>query len=198
MKVLVQQTLASPRGWDELDLRPTGAGARRWRNLAKRPVPVGGEKLDAPGYVMDLCVQGVSLRGADHYAVVPLEDGSGGVRVWRWLDDLADPETDYAHGQVWEFRPGWADRILHFPDGSSIRHQGPDQRVTFYAADMVTHRPYAPRECGGLPVGLLPWSQWPAPPEDAVRHGVWVDLPLLDKHLKAQGPVHWRDWTAGP
>lgn len=195
MRVLVQHTLAIPGDWVELDLTPSGLGAKRWRNLPKLPVPVGGELLTAPGYIFDVCIQGWQLRGADHYALAPLTDGSGGVRAWRWCDDLADVETDYRWGQVIEFRPGWADRTLVLPNGSTIRHQGPDQRLTEYAENMVDRAKWKASECGGLAVELKPWSQWPAPDERDVRHGIWVSDTLLATHLARQRPVDWREWV---
>lgn len=191
MRVGLQWSQATPGDWQWIDVN-RGQGLRRWRDLPKRPVPQGDEAIDnQPGYLFDVVVQGWCLRGADHIA---LEPGAGGVDVWRWFDDLEDDETDYRHGMVIRFRDGWVDRTLTFEDGSTIRHQGPDQSMTVYAEDVDAHRQWTPLECGGLPVELRPWSEWPAPPEAIVRHGVWLSTELLEKHVKAQRPVDWREW----
>lgn len=185
VKVLVQWSLASPQDWVEID-------AHAWAGLAKKPLPKGGETVDGqPGWIFDVCVQGWCLRGCDHIALEPLGDG---VRVYRWFDDLEDVETDYRHGQIIELRSGWVDRTLTFPDGSSIRHQGPDQRLVEYAENMDAHRPFVAGECGGLAVEFRPWSEWTPPPDRLVRHGVWLSEELLHAHMAKQRPVSWREW----
>lgn len=180
----MQWSQATPEDWVETT-------EHEWRDLPYRPVPAGGESLDELGYVCDVAIQGVCLRGVDHYAVAP---AGGGVLLWRWSDDLEDEVTRYRWGQVWEFRDGWVDRTLEMPDGSSLRHQGPDQRVTVYAEDMDAHRLVTPVECGGLPVALRPWSEWPSPPVELVRHGVWMPDDLLVEHVRRQRPVDWHEW----
>jgi hypothetical protein len=194
VRVLVQHSLATPRGWEELDLTP---GSRKWRDLPKRPLPRGGEVLgNQRGWVFDICIQGVCLRGSDHYALEPLDDG--GLRAYKWTDDLDDDETTYAFGQVWTFYDGWVDRTLELPGGATIRHRGPDQRLTVYAEDVEAHAPFTPVECGGLPVELRPWSEFPIPDEALVRHGIWLPDELLHRHVAAQAPVSWEAWTPRP
>lgn len=194
IKVLLQWSLATPQDWVELDLRPSGPQSRLWRSLPRKPEPRGGEVIDhQPGWVFDVCIQGWCLRGADHIALEPIPDG---VRAYRWFDDLEDDETDYRHGQVIEFREGWVDRTLTLPDGSTVRHQGPDQRLTEFAEDMDAHRPFVAAECGGLPVEFKPWSEWVMPPPQTVIHGVWLDDALMHEHIAKARPVNWRDWVA--
>lgn len=185
MKILIQWTLSSPQDWVEID-------EHAWSGLAKHPVPSGGEVIDQqPGWIFDVCIQGWCLRGCDHIALEPF---AGGVRVYRWFDDLADDETDYRHGQVIEFRPGWVDRTLTLSDGSTMRHQGPDQRLVQFAENMDAHRPFVAQECGGLPVEFRPWSEWVNPPDALVRHGIWLGDHLLHAHLATQQPALWREW----
>ena len=194
MIVLVQWSLTTPQDWVSIDVTPTGPGARRWRDLAKKAEPTGGEVIDnQPGWIFDVCIQGWCLRGADHIAVEPFS--GGGLRVYRWFDDLADAETDYRHGQVIEFRPGYVDRTMTLPNGSTVRHRGPDQRMTQYAEDMTGHAPFAPAECGGLAVPYRPWSEWVNPPELLTRHGIWLSSSLLSAHLAARRSVNWREWV---
>lgn len=191
MKIGIQWSLPTPQDWTWIDL--DSPQSRRWRNLPKLPLPRGGEQLGPPGHIFDVVVQGWCLRGADHIAVEPV---AGGVDVWRWFDDLEDDETDYRWGQYIQFRDGWADRTLTFEDGSTVRHQGPDQSMTVYAEDVDAHRQWTPLECGGLPVELRPWSEWPAPPEASVRHGIWLPDGLVERHLATASPVSWRDWVS--
>jgi hypothetical protein len=193
--ILLQWSQAAPQDWTSIDLTASGQGARRWRDLPKRPVPTGGETIDnQPGWIFDVCIQGWCLRGADHIAAEPIS--GGGIRVYRWFDDLDDDETDYFHGQVIEFRPGYVDRTLTLPDGSTIRHRGPDQRMTEYASDMEAHRPFVPTECGGLAVPFRPWSEWVMPPANLTLHGIWLSDSLLREHMAKQRPVDWREWVA--
>lgn len=192
MRVLVQYATLLPQDWTELDLKTLA----QVRSMPRKPVPSLLSVIDgSPGWVNDVVVQGWHLRGCDHIALEPFNAGKS-LRVYRWSDDLSDPEIDYRFGSVIEFRDGWVDRTVTFADGSSVRHQGPDQRMTQFAEDLTAFGPYAAKECGGLPVVLKPWSQWVAPPADLTFHGVRLPDVLFLQHIAKQRLVNWREWVA--
>lgn len=195
MLVGVQWTLASPQDWTWIDVKPTGAAARLWERLPKKPVPTGGEVIDQTlGYIFDVCIQGVYLYGFDHLALEPLP--GGGVRAYGWVDDTDDPTFQYRWGEVWEFRPGWVDRTVKITGDGQVRHRGPDQRKTVYAEDLADMARFVPAECGGLPVELKPWSGFPTPPVNITAHGIWVhDQTLWQRHFDVRRPVDWREWV---
>jgi hypothetical protein len=188
VRVGVQWSEKSPKDWMWLDITSSGAGSRRWRNLPKRPVPTGGEVLDGPGWIFDLVVQGVHFAGHDHYAVEPTPQG---VKVTVWTDDLEDVETNYAWGQVWTFLPP-------APDGRFAGRVNTVQYRTVFSEDLVDIRRFVPEglTTSGGPVELLPWSEFPVPPDVIVRHGIWLDDELFKAHAAARRPVDWKEWVA--
>lgn len=186
MKVGVQWSLAQPRDWTDIDLTVSGPGARRWRDLPKRPVPRGGETIDnQPGWIFAAVVDGVVFAGHDHLAFAP--HPGGGVEVWCWTDDLADDETDYRFGEHWLIHP-------HRPDPAFGGQVNTHQVKTVYAEDLVDMARFFPQSTSGGPVELRPWSEWPAPDEALVRHGIWLDEALMRSHLVVARPRSWREW----
>lgn len=198
MIVLVQWATTNPADWVSIDLRSTGAAANRWRNLPKKPEPTNASTLDAnPGWLFSASIQAVDLYGFDHVAIEPI--AGNGVRAYGWVDDTTDPTFQYRWGEVWEFREGWADRTMTLVDGSTMRHRGPDQRKTVYAENLTDMAKFAPKECGGLPVELRPWSQWTMPPAAITAHGIWVQPDTLwQRHFEVRRRPDWREWTPVP
>lgn len=174
MLVFVQWSLAVPRGWDEVD-------SSEWRSLPSKPVPAGGDVVDQKrGWVFGVNVQGVEFFGFDHIALADIDDG--GVRVWGWNDDLDDVETRYRWGVVWDFLPPAFDE--------QVGQVNTRQSMIHYAEDAADFS----EQIGGLAVAA--WSDYPAPPADVVRHGVWLADELFAEHKAAQTVRGWREWVA--
>lgn len=186
MIVYVQWTLATPTDWVGIDLRTGGAAARRWLNLAKKPEPQGGETIDSsPGWIFDVCIQGVHLYGFDHVAGEPMADG---LRFYGWNTDITDPESDpYRWGEVWEFyQPA--------PDPAFGGQVNTRQRKTVYTE--AEPELFAGQVTTLGPVDVKPWSQFPTPAESLTRHGIWVrDEALWQRHFDARSQRDWREWA---
>ncbi len=195
MIALVQWSLLTPADWVSIDLRSTGTAARAWSNLATKPVPGDASAIDnVPGWVFSVNVHGVDLYGFDHVALEPM--ATNNIRAYCWTDDTADPSFTYRWGEVWEFRSGSVDRTLPVA-GGTIRHRGPDQRKTIYAEDVTDMARFAPGECGGMAVQVLPWAQFPVPAASITRHGIWVkDSALWQRHFDVRRKPSWREWVA--
>lgn len=154
MKVLLQWTQADPADYVVVD-------SSAWAALSRKPLPVGGEILDnAPGWIFDVCVQGISFGGADHYCVEDLADGSGGVRVTRWWDDPDDGPPGLFWAEVWTLLPLAHDRRL----GGAINTR---QRCVIYAAaDQMARFDQNVEK-----TDFRPWEKF-VPPVDPI-HGIW-------------------------
>lgn len=193
MRILVQWSLATPGDWSTIDLGVSGAAARAWRNLPRKPVPVGGDVIDEQrGWVYDVAVQGVLLGGHDHYAAEPII--GDGVLFTHWDDDPEDWPAGTRHAWQWTFRPGIADRSV-VVDGATIRHRGPDQSLTIYAEPAYRERLPSVLECGGQFVIFRPWSAFTAPVAAVTLHGVWLSDELDRAHAAARRKVDWREWA---
>ncbi len=182
MKFYVQWALAQPGDWEEFEL--STAKSDTWRKLPKRPVPIGTEIIDnTKGWTFDVCIDGVRLYGFDHLA---LEPTARGIKAYCWNDDPQD-ET-YKWGEVWEFLPHRND--LRF-GGQLNTHQV----KTVYSENMAALAHLFPQETSGGPVLLRPWSEFPKPPENITRHGIWIrDTKLFENHTAVRRPLNWRDW----
>lgn len=96
MKLLVQWATAHARDWTEID-------SADWAGLPKKSVPVGGELIDdVPGWLFDVCVQGMCSGTGDHVAVEHLGDS---VRLTVWKDDVEDYTPDELFARVLTFHP---------------------------------------------------------------------------------------------
>jgi len=177
MKVLVQWSAEGPRDWIEVD-------SSDWQRIPARPIPQGDEVIgNQPGWVHALNVQGLVFTGADHYAVEDLPDGC---RVYAWQDDPEDAGL--------QDRVSCVATILHCaPDpllggavntrqqfdvylGSNVRAQWPTERQ---------HTTYHRIE------------DFPVPPPQLHRHGVWTSDELHDDHAAKRAIRGWREWTDG-
>lgn len=175
MKLLVQWATQHPKGWVELD-------SAEWCALAKKPEPVGGEVIDdEPGWLNDVCVQGMCTGSVDHVAVEHLGDS---VRVTLWNDDPEDYEPSEYWARVLTFHPLKPDPELGGAintDIESVIYAGPERCAELVALDLVDS-------------DLRPWSEFVPPPEAITRHGIWLPDKLAAKHLSIRRIVSWREW----
>lgn len=182
MRVLLQWTLATPGDWEPLEL----ADIRQWRQLPRRPEPVGGETIDnTKGWLFDVNVQGVTMGGADHYSVRPAP--GGGLEVIRWFDDPEEFPAGQRYAQVWSFqRPA--------PDARHGGRVNTVQFLTVYAEDPAMRAKWEGQATSGGPVTVLPWSAFTPPPPNLTVHGIWVSDALLQQHVAARGVRGWEEW----
>lgn len=179
MRVLVQWTKANPSGWQELDIGPAGAARNRWRNLPKKPEPVGNEAIDnSDGWIYDINCQGITFSGSDHYAIEPGSDPVLGefVKITTWNDDPEDwpPGTRYAIEWVL-YDPA--------PDPALGGIMNTRQVRRFWAEDQAKF-PEA-----------LPYDSFVVPPANITRHGIWITDSKASEHVGVRGSVRgWREW----
>lgn len=185
MKVYLQWTLADPTDWVEIDV---SARNNEWALLPHKSEPTDAALDNEPGWVFDVCVQGLHFFGADHYAVEPI--GLGGVRVYSWYTDITDPDPQaytYRWGSVWDLFPPGPDPKLN----GAINTR---QRKTIYTE--VVEPLFQDQQTSLGPVQVRDWTQWPAPDESLVRHGIWVrDEQLLKQHREVRATHGWREWV---
>lgn len=185
MRVLIQWTRSTPRGWEEID-------STQWRSLPRRPDPTGADLSpdDAPGWVYRLCAQGLEFT-ADHYAVESLP--ARGCRVTIWNDDPSRYPPGERYARVWTLRP-------IAPDPKAGGRWNTAQSQVIYAEPGIEAKMRAmgePTQSTGGRAVLLPWEDF-APPEEAiVRHGKGVSEALNEQHDAMRSRRGWREWTEG-
>lgn len=186
MIVLIQWTTNPPQDWQSIDLGPSGRAARAWRDLPNKPEPVGGEVIDAtPGWIFDVCIDGLLLGGYDHYAAEPLSNG--GVRFFMWNDDPDDWTPDQYHADVWDIHP-------HRNDPKVGGKLNTNQVLTRYHGSNPPTGWLDPVQTTGGPVTYRPWSQFVPPPAANQRHGIWTPEPLNSQHYEVRRRPSWREW----
>lgn len=172
MKLLIQWTTLKPTDWEEID-------STEWTSLPKKAVPLGNEVIsNEPGYIFQINIQGLMFAGFDHYAVIDL---GGFVRVVCWSDDPEDEPVSYRHAREWNIYPLKYDETLKCINTL--------QEQIVYGA--TTHN--------DLDVVYKDWDEFKTPNEIFVRHGIWVNKRLNDKHREvvSKDVTHgWRAWTA--
>jgi len=181
MKILLQWSLATPKGWVEID-------SAEWSHIPKKSEPLGGQVVDnAPGWIHYLNVQGVVFT-ADHYAVEDLDDASGGIRVTMWNDDPEDYPEGEKYARVFTFLP-------LAPDPQFGGAWNTRQSKVIYAQTAVLARMTKPSKN----TQFRPWEEFVRPPERPTRHGIWTDNALNVAHvaLSVGQPRGWREWTEG-
>ena len=173
MKVLVQDTLASPGEWRTLN-------SAAWVELAKKPEPVGGEIIDdQPGWIYAINVQGVKFIG--DYIVV-LDRPDGGCEVIAANVDPGDWAPPDMYVQHWTFLPLVPDPLLGGAINtrqSRIVYAGSRAKAKFKGTQNTT---------------VLPFGQFVRPTEGLVRYGIWLTNALSDAHVAARSIKGWRDW----
>ncbi len=176
----VQWTLPVPRDWERFLIE-------HWQDLPKKPDPTGDEILDdQPGHVFCLNVMGMVFKG-DHYSIRALDDGTGGVRVLCWSDDLEDFPVGRRHGLVWCGYPPEID--------SRIQEYNPATHCTLqlYMEDEIL----AIQRSRGLTEEVLAWQDFPIPPESETLHGLWVPNELALAHDDALTLRTWYQYPDG-
>ena len=174
MKVLVQWATAIPADWVAID-------SADWAGLPAKPEPVGGEIIDdTPGWICQICVQGMSFTG-DHYAVLH-DVPAGGCTVYCWSDDPGDFQPGEYFGHVTTFLPLAPD--VKFKGAYNTR-----QTRQFFggAAKLMVYA-----DSG---IEALPFDLFVKPGRKIIRHGIWTTADLDARLKAAQGPTNWRGWT---
>ena len=176
MKVLVQWTAATSSDWVAID-------SADWAVLPSKPEPIGGEIIDnAPGWICQICVQGMSFTG-DHYAVLH-DTPAGGCTVYCWSDDPGDFQPEDYFGHVTTFLPLATDPKFGGAYNTRQTRQffGGAAKRKLYADSKITAQRF---------------ELFPKPLASLTRHGIWTTAEL-DAALKAaQTESGWRTWTEG-
>ena len=197
MLVAVQWTQTTPKNWINFELNKNTAKA--FAALAKKPVPpvTGVVPLDnQPGWIFDLCIQGVHFYGFDHVAVVPFQDQDA-LKIWCWNDDVEDDDpssTPYKWGEYWElFNPAPDKRLPKNAFGThpvnTVQH-----KTIFTEVEGLSD--FSEQLTTSGPVEIKLWEEWVMPPEEMTFHGVWVrDTALWQKHFDVRSKRDWREWV---
>ena len=182
MKVYVQWSLADPQDWQLVDV----STAAKWRNLAKKAEPVGGETIDnTAGWVYAVNVQGVLFYGHDHYSATIV---AGALQVTSWVDDpvvYPDPEDWYAH--VWTFRDPASDARY----GGQVNTR---QTLIIYGGANARAK-WEGKATSGGPVIVLPFGSFAKPAANMTRHGIWLPDALSTAHWQRQTRHGWDEWV---
>lgn len=178
MKILYQWTRIKPKDWFEID-------SSLWWDLDKSPEPTGGETIEndpRASWIYRINVQGVEFT-ADHYAVEHIDETC--CRVTIWNDDPDDYPVGERFARVWTFRCLAPDENL----GGAINT---NQTQEVFADDDVGARIALAK--GGT---YRPYSEFVLPPEEAIRHGIWMDEGANAAHNAVRTRRGWREWTEG-
>lgn len=167
---------------------------QNWEALPKKAKPPAGSvhnaPNDQPGWVQSLCFMGTVFENCDHYAVIPLSDGTDPsvpyVKIVSWIDDIADHPADKLYANEFTFYPIQPDPKLGDPDPKTwplntrcdVKHYtGPGRPIN--APDgWTTH----------------PWSEFVAPADQFVKHGKWVSDRQYSDHKTVRTSKGWREW----
>jgi len=168
MRILYQPTQANPTGWKQVD-------SSGWAGLG-------------PFTCHALCVQGVVLDGADHYAVEPVEPGV--VRVVLWNDDL----EDWPVGQRWA-REVYFRYLASDPDPRLGGALNTNQSHVLYVEDGIKATLQA-AYAGNSKVVLKDWVDFD-PNRANPMDGRWVSDGHHAAHCAKQTIHGWRTWTEG-
>jgi len=168
MRILYQPTQASPAGWKQVD-------SSGWAGLD-------------PFTCHALCVQGVVIDGADHYAVEDVEPGV--VRVVIWNDDL----EDWPVGQRWA-REIYFRHLASDPDPRLGGALNTNQTHVLYVEDGIKAALQA-AYAGNSKVVIKEWSDFD-PNRSNPMEGQWVSDGQHAAHRALQTVHGWRTWTEG-
>ena len=182
MLVYIQWTTDPVADWVGYDI----TSVQDLKNLPSKPIPVGGEVIDAtPGWVMAICVQGLTLSGWDHYTGDITGDG---LAVIVWNDDTADPEFAGFIAKVWTFLVPKHDPLVNLVNA--------DQRLDVYTdTDPGRWDGQTTPGAGGGPVLVHPWADFTIPrPANRNLHGINVEDALFDAHKAGRTRHGWEEW----
>ena len=184
MKVLYQWAQRNPNGWQEVD-------AKDWKNLPKLPIPASGQlgaQSNAPGWIRNVNVQGITTEGYDHIAIEPITVGNDeGVKLTTWNDDPDDYPIGERNSIVWTILPIAPDPKLGMAINtrqSCIRYCEGDRYTQFL-------------ENSPQNTTVRPWSEFVPPAEEITRHGVWLENDKFQEHLAVapQSKWGWMHWN---
>lgn len=178
MKIYVQWSLDTPETWREYD-------SSEWALLPAKPIPTGGEIIDAGlGWITSISVQGINFTG-DHFAV---EDHVDFLDVFAWWDDPDDYPPEWQGGHRYRFYPPtvkenrWAEKYWD----TNIEHE-------LYGGTLMYDQWNRPIE-GSVTKRI---GEFIPPPINLIRHGIWLPDDLYEAHSALQGPVGWHQYCEG-
>lgn len=190
MKVFVQWATRQARDYQ---LSDSSAWATLPSKAAQdRATPIPTNQLDnAPGWIADLGVQGVSFGGNDHYAVEDVTDGSGGILVTTWNDSAVFAPLGSRYAAVWTILPLAPDArfggALNTRQSRVIYPERPaawNRWVNLMPIESTELREWSEFETTVLP-RVLPIA----------RHGIWVTDTQWAAYEGARTTHGWREWA---
>lgn len=191
MNVYLCWAMAHPVGYVPLDV----TGSQDIRSLPNGDVPTApfdpsAPDADTPKWLVGINIQGVDIIGFDH--IGPSIGADGRILVHAWNDDPMDWPNPW--GVTWSFaNPRIDPRVGN--------RMNTEQYLTCYESIPGQAGYTAADSTSGGPVTILPWSSFVPPgPANLVRHGIWVNDPLLwELHLvrMIQTRPGWREYITG-
>jgi hypothetical protein len=184
VKVLYQWALKDPTQWQQIDVS-------QWASLPKRPIPKPGElgaKTNQPGWIFNVCVQGITFAGYDHIAIEPINIGlDEGVKVTAWNDDPDEFILGERNASVWTILPITSDPQL----GMAINTR---QSCIKYLEGNAYNQALANTVQNTT---VRPWDDFIPPPETITQHGIWIENTKMAEHLNhaPQSEWSWMHWN---
>jgi hypothetical protein len=181
LKIYVQWALRNVRDYQLRD-------SSEWSSLPFKADPqlsgpTGDSLLDnAPGWLAGVGIQGIDFSGYDHTVVEDLQDGSGGILVSVWQDNLTTNPPGSRFAQVWTILPLAPDDRF----GGALNTR---QTQVIYTEGAIPPMPW--------PQGTVyaAWSGFSAPLALA-RHGIWLSDAKYTQLVAARSSRGWREWAA--
>lgn len=190
MKIFIQWATRQARDYQLFD-------SASWSTLPSKPyqdrsTPIAQNQLDnAPGWIADLGVQGISFGGEDHYAVQDINDGSGGINVTTWSDSTVWAPLGSRYAAVWTILPLAPDArfggVLNTRQTRLIYPERPtawDKWAGIMPIENTELREWSEFEATVLPI-ITP----------LVRHGIWVTDAQWSALTAARSSHGWREWA---
>ncbi len=187
MKIYVQWATDPPTDWQCID-------SKDWNKLPTKPEPPRDREpiwdkkrvvyfkgspvlLDSPGCTYRVCIQGKIFMD-DHICI---RQGVDVVVVTSWCDDPGDYEYDEMHAEVWTFQK--------VPEsGTESSHRLVDWYITPKKLEELLDRGYDVNK-----LLVRNFSSFVRPPEESIRHGIWVPEDLKER-LDLYPAPKWEEW----
>jgi hypothetical protein len=182
MQIWLQWARRNPQDYQPL-------GSEGWAGTASKADPSRGtpyalnELNQQNGWVAELNVQGI-MFSADHYHVADLTDGSLGIVVTSWNDQLPFAPVGQRSASVWTILPLAPDGRL----GGAINTR--QSQVIYAEGQRLVNLLANP-----LPENttVRTWAEFALPPDAATRHGIWLTDAAWNAHVAARTSKGWRD-----